>query len=355
MYNLCCISEELKKDNVSFKTMTWSRFCELREKDGLESALQELGSRWLNNIKTTRKIIEHCVKNGWGYRVSSSLMPLVTHPSFPGTARSVPQYEEIMQEFAGIKDYLADKNIRLSCHPDQFNVLASKNKEAVDKTIKELNFHGALLDLMGCKRDYSSPINIHVNCSDGTPEEIAGRFMENLAKCNLAVRSRLVVENEDKGIWNVALLVEHFWSKYGIPITFDNLHHRCNPSPNINDSSEAFNLCFDTWGTFKPLFHYSESSTGDNCHADMPTSTPLVEFGEKLVDFDIELKSKDTAMRSLALLELTYESEKLNMYVDKSQGESENVYTIVWNDDTQAIPQAALSKLKEILKGDKDE
>jgi UV DNA damage endonuclease len=363
MYNLCCISEELKKENVSFKTMTWARFCELRDANGLESALEELGARWLNNIQVTKRVIEHCVNNGWGYRVSSSLMPLLTHPEFPGDSRLVPQYQEILQEFAKIKDYLADKNIRISCHPDQFNVLASKNQDAVNKTIKELNFHGAVLDLLGCKQDYSSPINIHVNCSDGTPDEIARRFVENLAKCNKSVRSRLVVENEDKGMWNVLMLLEYFWKTHTIPITFDNLHHKCNPSPHmINDTGEdtAFSSCVETWGSlgYVPLFHYSESITNDRKHADMPTSTPYIEFGEdaEKVDFDIELKQKDPAIRALSQIELVHESEKLEMYdINKVQSKSENVYTIVWDDDTQAIPPAALSKLKEILKGDKDE
>jgi UV DNA damage endonuclease len=303
MYNLCCISEELKKENICFKTMTWARFCELRDANGLNSALQELGERWLNNIKVTGRVVEHCVNNNWGYRVSSSLMPLLTHPDFPGDSRLVPQYQQILEEFNKIKNYLADKQIRISCHPDQFNVLASKNQDAVNKTIKELNFHGAVLDLLGCKQDYSCPINIHVNCSDGTPEEIAQRFVANMNKCNKSVRSRLVVENEDRGMWNVAMLLEHFWNGHKIPITFDNLHDKCNPS---TDTVDAFSSCADTWKTlgYVPLFHYSESSANDRKHADMPTSTPYLEFGEDAnkVDFDIELKAKDAAIRFMSAI-----------------------------------------------------
>jgi UV DNA damage endonuclease len=272
----------------------------------------------------------------------------------------VPQYRQILEEFTKIKNYLSDKNIRISCHPDQFNVLASKNQDAVNKTIKELNFHGAILDLLGCKQDYSSPINIHVNCSDGTPEEIARRFTENLDKCNKSVRTRLVVENEDRGMWNVLMLLEYFWKKYNIPITFDNLHHKCNPSPHmINDAGEdtAFSSCVGAWRTlgYVPLFHYSESSTNSRKHADMPTSTPYIEFGEdaEKVDFDIELKQKDPAIRALSQIELTHESEKLGMYeVDKSQGKGENVYTIVWNDDWPIPP---LSQIKKLLQDKQNE
>ena len=96
-------------------------------------------------------------------------------------------------------------------------------------------------------------INIHVNCSDGEPWEIADRFAANLATLSDSVRSRLVVENEDKGIWNVERLVKYFYNRHGIPITYDNLHDKCNPSDvGIYD-------CVATWGKYKPLFHYSES------------------------------------------------------------------------------------------------
>ena len=294
MYSLCCISEELKKEGVCFQTMTWARFSALVESQGSPAALSELGSRWLNNVKVTHNVIKHCVANSWGYRVSSSLFPVLTHPDFPGTIKSVPQYQEIMDEFKLIRD--AKYSIRLSCHPDQFNVLASKNLEAVEKTIKELNYHGGLLDLLGCPKDYSSPINIHVNCTDGSLAEIAERFIVNLSRCNISVRSRLVVENEDKGVWNVSNLISYFYETCGIPVTYDNLHDKCLLSTDIED---CFASCVATWGDVKPLFHYSESSNGTRAHADLPSSTPYVQFGEDAykVDFDVELKSKDEAIR----------------------------------------------------------
>ena len=77
MYNLCCISNELKEQGYQFQTMTWKRFNQLVESEGQQSALTELGERWLNNIRVTFMSIQHCYQNGWGYRVSSSLFPLL--------------------------------------------------------------------------------------------------------------------------------------------------------------------------------------------------------------------------------------------------------------------------------------
>jgi UV DNA damage endonuclease len=294
MYNLCCISNELKEQDIKFQTMTWKRFNQLVDSEGQEFALNELGKRWLNNVDVTIMHIEHCAREGWGYRVSSSLFPCLTHPAFGYTVEDVPQYKQIMDLF----DYCVANDawgVRLSTHPDQFNVLASENNLSVHKTIAELNHHGWVMDMLGCQRNYYNPINIHINCTKGDLKDIAARFMSNLAKCDESVTSRLVIENEDKGCWTVANLLEHF----NIPITYDNLHDKCNPSQFLPFDGNYFypmDECAKTWGNVKPLFHYSEShpdKTNPRSHADMPTLYPVSD----LYDWDIELKSKDAAIR----------------------------------------------------------
>ena len=311
MYNLCCISEELKEDGYKFQTMTWKRFNQLTDEHGEYHALHELGKRWLNNVHVTFYCIQHCYENGWGYRVSSSLFPIMTHPDFKYGITNVPQYDEIMKGLEEIACYNETWKVRLSTHPDQFNVLASENQDAVNKTINELNFHGWVMDKLGCPRDHNSPMNIHVNCTKGDLADIATRFMSNLNKCDHSVTSRLVLENEDKGCWTVANLLQYFYKPYLIPITFDNLHDKCNPCVWDLDNTwcttseevglSPMELCAKTWGMTKPLFHYSEShpdKTNPRSHADMPTLCPVSEA----YDWDIELKSKDAAIRACAAL-----------------------------------------------------
>ena len=293
MYNLCCISNELKEQGYSFKTMTWKRFNQLRDEHGDEQALFQLGERWFNNIVVTLECIEHCARNGWGYRVSSDLFPCLTHPDFHYKVSDVPQYDEIMELFQECRDNNA-WGVRLSTHPDQFNVLASDNQASVDKTIAELNHHGWVMDQLGCERSYQNPMNIHVNCTKGDLSDIATRFMSNLNRCDQSVTSRLVIENEDKGCWTVDNLLKHF----RLPITFDNLHDKCNPSE--TDSAACMYQCAATWNV-RPLFHYSEShpeKTNPRAHADMPIDKPCSDQ----YDWDIELKSKDAAIRACAAL-----------------------------------------------------
>ena len=297
MYSLCCISNSLANDGHKFQTMTWHRFSRLDR----DEAVATVSARTLNNIRVTYKILTQCAANGWAYRVSSNLFPLLTYNVANLKLADYPDYIDIMAALADCASVVRDKGVRISCHPDQFNVLASMGKPQVDKSIKELNHHGWLMDQLGGWRDYRTPINIHVNNTKGEPSEIAARFMSNLAKCDESVRSRLVVENEDKGIWTPKLLSEHF----DLPITYDNLHHKCLPDGLSH--SQAFSLCYKSWmrgGYFKPLFHYSEShpdKTNPRSHADMPSERPYETFSMP-VDYDIELKSKDAAIEAFASL-----------------------------------------------------
>ena len=294
-YNLCCISNTLAAKGSKFQTMTWARFSKLPRKE----AVATVSARTLNNIRVTYKILEQCASKGWGYRVSSNLFPLLTYDVARLKLEDYPDYIDIEAALADCASIIKDKRIRVSCHPDQFNVLASEGKHNVAKTIRELNHHGWLMDMLGAPRDYRAPINIHVNNTKGDPADIAARFMSNLAKCNPHVQSRLVVENEDKGIWTPKLLAEHF----DIPITYDNLHHKCLPDDLTAEA--AFKLCYHTWhrkGYFKPLFHYSEShpdKSNPRSHADMPVSKPIEYPLSFPVDYDIELKSKDDAILAL--------------------------------------------------------
>ena len=297
-YSLCCISNSLAKEGHKFQTMTWHRFSQLDR----EEAVATLSARTLNNIRVTYKILEQCASRGWSYRASSNLFPLLTYEVAELKLEDYPDHIDIMAALADCASIIKYNRIRVSCHPDQFNVLASEGKHNVAKTIKELNHHGWFMDMLGAYRDYRSPINIHINNTKGEPEEIADRFMLNLYKCDESVRSRLVVENEDKGVWTPKLLAKHF----NLPITYDNLHHKCLPDGLTE--SQAFKLCYETWmnkGYFKPLFHYSEShpdKSNPRSHADMPTELPKDGGCTFPVDYDIELKSKDDAIEAFAAL-----------------------------------------------------
>lgn len=290
-YGLCCISLKLKEQGFSHQTMTYKRFSSLPR----EEALSILGSRIQNNLMVTDKTIEFCAENNYVYRVSSDIFPLITFDEANVSLEDLPNHDAIQNEFDNIEQTIKRTGVRVTCHPSEFNVLASTNSKAVDKTIVELNFYSSFFDRIGLPANYSAPMNMHVHNKNGSYLEIIERFKRNFDKLDDNCKARLVIENDDKlNCWSVLELITHFHARTNTPITFDYLHHKCHP--NVLDEETALRACHDTWHGHKPLFHYSESRPGNNprAHADY-AENPFDNYGLEF-DVDMELKMKDYAI-----------------------------------------------------------
>jgi UV DNA damage endonuclease len=228
------------------------------------------------------------------YRVSSDIFPLITYDEANVSLEDLPNYSDIQDEFDNIENTIKQTNVRVSCHPSEFNSLSSLTPKVVEKTIVELNFYSSFFDRIGLPANTDAPMNLHVHNNNGTREEISYRFYENFKRLDENCQKRMTIENDDKiNCWSVKDLVETFHPITKIPICFDYLHHKCHPN-NITES-EAINMCYNTWQT-RPLFHYSESREGNNprAHSDYAYNkfdTYGLEF-----DVDMELKAKDLAI-----------------------------------------------------------
>ena len=295
-FGLCCISLDLQEleQPLRFQTMTFKRFSQLDRSE----ALSTLGSRILNNMEVTNATILHCAEHDYCYRVSSDLFPLITYRAANITLSDLPQYSDILQAIDNIAYTIQQNNVRISCHPSEFNVLASTNTDAVDRTVTELNFYSNFLDMIGCPADYNSPMNLHINNRQGSNDEITKRFIQNYNRLSDNCRRRIVIENDDKlNCWSVKQLIEDFHPKTNIPITFDYLHQNCHPD--TWTEQQALEECYMTWGEYRPLFHYSETcrdpeNKNPRKHADYAKnsfSTYGLDF-----DLDMELKMKDKAI-----------------------------------------------------------
>ncbi len=293
-FGLCCISLQLKEidPSIRFQTMTYKRFSSLDRPE----ALFTLGERILSNMEVTNATILHCAEHNYCYRISSNLFPLITYDLAGITLFDLPQYSDIMEEIDSIAYSIQQNSVRISCHPSEFNVLASTNQEAVDKTITELNFYSNFLDMIGCPADYNCPMNVHINNRQGSNDEVVQRFMQNFNRLSDNCRNRLVIENDDKlNCWSVKQLMKDFYPKTRIPITFDYLHHACHPD-NWTEQ-QALEECYMSWEEYRPLFHYSENipdHPNPRKHADYG-SKPFSTYGLDF-DLDMELKMKDKAI-----------------------------------------------------------
>jgi UV DNA damage endonuclease len=324
-YGLVCISEKLKKQDktLAFRAMTRKSFLDWRKKyaDGKcnFSAEYLLEERIIHNVRLTQQILKHCAINDiFHYRLSSKLFPLITDTTLNLSIENFSNFNSIKAELKTIGEIAKKHGISISIHPDQFNVLASKRSDVVQKTIRELNFHAKILDMIGLPQDYSAPINIHPSVSihpstktkDDTEEnlrEIVDRFYEGFKQCDEGVQKRLVVENEDKGCWNCGNMFIYFYNycgtKHGhfFPLTYDNLHDHCNPTifqeekVTQEQNVQAF---AGTWKDNVPVFHYSWGRDDKfRSHADYAAENIPVYDME--IIWECELKAKDYAIEQL--------------------------------------------------------
>ena len=265
--------------------MTYTQFV----KQPFDSAMQELSQRILHNFKMTLNTIRFCqLNNIQGYRLSSSLAPILTHKNLRLRIADLPNFAAIKAVCESIKQLLAANPIRISAHPSEYITLSSDNPECIDNSIVDLEQHAEIFDLLGLPQDYRSPLNIHVR-QDGDAQTIADKVLRVYDTLPDNIRNRLVLENNDnaKGVWSISNLIKYFHCSRGIPITFDSLHHSLL-SGGMTEQ-DAFNAAHDTWPTV-PIFHYSEGIDGTRKHADMPTTTPR-SYGRDVLH-DVELKHK---------------------------------------------------------------
>jgi len=291
--SLCCISLKLQESGIHANTMTRTRFLALERK----SAERIVADRTLNNVIVTRKTLEFCASKKWNYRISSGMMPLQTLPDANLCMENNYNFDIIKQEFKLCADIIKKHNMRCSTHPDQFVVPASANPSVVKKSVEELIVHGDMMDLMELPQSYDAPINIHMNSYKGDIKEIAKRFIDVYNSLPHNVKSRLVLELEDKtNSWGLINLYNLIYQKTGIPITYDSHHFRLNNPENISPE-KAISMCIETWGKYKPVFHYSngKSSPTDRSHSDYVYILHK-ELFENNVDVEFEFKAKDYAI-----------------------------------------------------------
>lgn len=291
---VCCIVLDLEPKK--FRKITYKGFSSLPR----EQAVATLSERILNNIDVTFHAIKYCNERNYCYRLSSDLFPLITYDKANVCLEELPDYSKICDLFAEIKKFINENKIRISCHPSEYNVLASTNQEAVDRTIKELNFYSWFMDQIGCAANADCPMNLHIHNNDGEPEEIINRMMKNCERLDANCWSRLTIENDDKlNCWSVNKLINYYHKVTNKAVTFDFLHHKCHPDG--LSEREAFEMCCSTWGDHIPLFHYSESRVGSNPRAHADYAENKFENYGRNIDVDFELKMKDKAIEKYLL------------------------------------------------------
>ena len=189
------------------------------------------------------------------FRMSSDIFPWFYYYQLD----ELPDYEEISDYLYMAGDEASIGKQRLTFHPSHFNALGSPNPVVVEKTIKELNAHSKIMDIMGLSATVYNKINIHIGGAYGDKQATLDRWISNYYKLDTNTQMRLTVENDDKeNMYSVKELYKGISEQCGVPIVFDYYHHKfCTGGLT---EQEALELAVKTWPKgIVPCTHYSES------------------------------------------------------------------------------------------------
>ena len=281
----CCINMTLKKDKVTTNRGMIKRTF-------LSEGIQRSSDLALENARDLIKIIKWNNENGFNlFRISSDIVPWASEFDL----KEMPDYEKFSNLLKGAGTLAKQYGQRITSHPGPFNVLVSPNEKVVQNTFKDLTTHGEMFDLLGLERSHYNPINIHCNGVYGDKQSAMDRFCKNFEKLPDSVRTRLVVENDDKASMYSVKDLMYLHERIGIPITFDYHHHKFNTGG--LSEQEALELAMSTWGDIKPVVHYSESrileedGVKPQAHSDYIYSE-INTYGHSL-DIEVEAKMKE--------------------------------------------------------------
>lgn len=273
-----------------------------------EKGLAHASTLALQNVKDLETILKWNLEHDiLFFRLGSDILPWGNKIDIT----QYPDYEKICTILQRCGSFATANDIRITTHPGPFNLLASSKEEVVVNTIKDLEMHALIFDLMGLSRTPYNKINIHVGATYGDKRSAAETWCKNFLRLSEGVQSRLTVENDDKAkMFSVVDLHEMIHEKVGIPIVFDYHHHTFNDSGLT--TQEALQLASTTWKEIVPVVHYSESkslhenndSINPRAHSDYISE--YIDTYNIDVDIMIEAKAKE-----LALLEYKRKHEKV--------------------------------------------
>lgn len=266
-----------------------------------EVKLYKLKKLTEENLHNTKRIllynIAHDIKV---YRLTSKLVPLVTHPE----VLKWDYIKELTTQYDAIKEIILKNNLRISAHPDHFTILSSPKDDVVKSSIKDLEYHVNIMNSIGLDSTEGKLV-LHIGGKYDSKEKTKERFKNTFNELSKDIRERIILENDDK-IYNVEDVLD-ICEDLNIPMVLDIHHHWCNNKG--KDISNYLDRIFNTWKKQKliPKVHISSPRSDKNirAHADNIDFEFFYNFIVKAKvidkDFDIMIEAKN---KNLALFHL---------------------------------------------------
>ena len=116
----------------------------------------------LQNCTDLLKILEWNHQNDIRFfRLSSNLFPWASEYQLS----ELPDFEQISEALYEAGLYASENGIRITSHPGPFNKLTSPKESVILNTIRDLEIHGEIFDLMFLERSPFAKITIHVGAA----------------------------------------------------------------------------------------------------------------------------------------------------------------------------------------------
>lgn len=280
------------------RTMTMATFSKLTDR---EAGLRRLERIARENLRQTLRLLKHNRCMGVQvYRMTSRLIPLATHGDFGDWN----PYAALKDEFAEVGAFIREHGMRVSFHPDHFTVLSTPRPEVLASSVRDLNHHVTMLEMMGL--DERATCNIHVGGSYGNKASAGRRFIEHFRQLETRIARRITLENDDKTFTAAETL--DICEQVGVPMVLD-LHHHAVNNPGGDDELKLWPRIRQTWAcrygdSLPPKIHISspKSESDPRGHADYVDPGPLLSFLLRIapetpaIDVMIEAKRKDESL-----------------------------------------------------------
>ena len=286
------ISNVLGKKITSSSTVTFTNYNKISSE---EKRLEKLKTVALSNLNALQELLKYNIKNNIHfYRITSALIPLVTHPEVGYWGHR----EILKKDFEYVGKLIRESNMRVDTHPDEFNVINSNNPKVVENTLINLMRQVEWFEDMNYKQ---GKMVIHVGGATGGKEAAIERFIKNFNKFPINLKTKLIIENDDKTYTATETL--NLCKILNIPMVLDIHHHNCN-----NEGDDIVNILGDilnTWNNEDLPRDTTLTDKVDKKHSDFINPYKFVEFLKILkifnidVDIMLECKEKDVALFKL--------------------------------------------------------
>jgi UV DNA damage endonuclease len=281
---LVCITHS---EEVRYKTITRKRLLQF------EPLVQQklLEDIYRENLQRLDKGLRFCKREQiFLYRIPSGIFPFSDEP----VGREV--LDRLEGVVGRIGEWATTNGIRMVMHPDQFVVLSSDSENVVANSIKILEMHAHIMDLLRQPQSPWALLEIH-----GGKGNRAQALIDCIARLPDSIRLRLGLENDEYAY--SAQEIYEICMRSGVPMVFDAHHHIVHEKLDSYDDpsvTEMLRKARETWAQPEhQLVHISNGRAGfnDRNHSDLIETLPSAY--EEAPWIEIEAKSKELAIQHL--------------------------------------------------------